>query len=107
MTQTDIITQLEKHKDRAIYAAGAFADKDWKQEAHEAVKILVKSRRAFTGDDVWRLLEHTGLKTSEPRALGAVIHGFAREGLIVPTGNYVKSMRKESHRRPLQEWIAS
>lgn len=105
--QTDLITELEKHTDRAINTAGAHADKDWKHEAHEAIKVLIKSRHTFTGDDVWRLLEHTGLKTHEPRALGAVIKGFAKEGLIVPTGNYVKSMRKESHRRPLQEWVAA
>lgn len=98
------IDDLERHKDRAIYAAGAFADTEWKKEACLAVELLCKRGNGFTGDDVWRLLEGTHVSTPEPRALGAIIQQFAKQGKIRPTGEYRKSMRKESHRRPLTVW---
>lgn len=105
MTQLTI-DELEKRLDRTLYAVGAFADRDWYSEANEAVKVLIRRGNAFTTDDVWKLLEHTGLTTPEPRALGSIIRIFAKDKKIKPTGGYVKSMRKESHRRPLAEWIA-
>lgn len=95
---------LERHKDRAVYIAGAFADPKWKTEAMAAVEVLCRIGADFTGDDVWRLLNGTGAKTPEPRALGAVIQKFAKDGSIFPTGEYRKSIRRESHRRPLQVW---
>jgi hypothetical protein len=102
--QTDLITELEKQKDRAIYVVGAFADQDWKKEARAAVRILCRTGDDFTGDDVWRLLAGVSASTPEPRALGAIIKEAAKDGLIHATGEYRKSIRKESHRRPLQVW---
>lgn len=102
--QTDLFTQLEKQKDRAVYAAGAFADPEWKKNAIAAVGVLCRRGEDFTGDDVWALLEGTNSITPEPRALGAIILNAARAGKIYPTGGYRKSMRKSSHRRPLQVW---
>lgn len=96
--------KLEIIKDRAVYAAGAFANSDWLTEAESAIKMLCRLGDDFTGDDVWRLLAGTSVTTPEPRALGAVITKFAREGYIFPTGYYRKSIRKESHRRPLAVW---
>lgn len=105
MQQMEIdLTKLEGIKDRAVYVAGAFADAAWVNEATAAVEVLCRLGNDFTGDDVWRLLAGTNARTPEPRALGAVITKFAREGLIYPTGYYRKSIRKESHRRPLAVW---
>lgn len=98
------IAVLERVKDRAVYAVGVFADPLWKREAEAALALLCKIGNDFTGDDVWRLLEGVGVKTEEPRALGAIITKYAKDGLIVPTGVYRKSERRKSHRRPLAIW---
>lgn len=104
MTQTNLIDQLEKHTERSVYVAGAFADPAWMREARATVEILCRQGEDFTGDDVWELLEGTKVTTPEPRALGAVIRQFSKDGKIFATGAYRKSLRKESHRRPLTVW---
>lgn len=98
------IRTLERIKDRAINAAGAFSDTSWKQQAEAALELLCKIGNDFTGDDIWKLLEGTGVETEEPRALGAIITKYARDGRIYSVGTYRKSIRKESHRRPLAVW---
>jgi hypothetical protein len=104
MQQIDLLERLERDKDRAVYAAGAFADPLWKREAIATLETLCKLGDNFTTDDVWRLLEGVGVKTPEPRALGALITRYAKEGRIFSTGSYRKSIRKECHRRPLAVW---
>lgn len=104
MTQTSIIDALERRTDQAVYAAGSFADQDWLREARAVVALLCKRGQDFTTDDVWNLLEHSGLKTHEPRALGAIIRELVKGRKIESTGTYKKSLRKECHRRPLAVW---
>lgn len=98
------ISLLEKEKDRAIYAAGAFADSEWKKAAEECVRTLCRLGEDFDTDRVWGMLDQTGLHTPEPRALGAVMQKFARERAIVPSGGYRKSTRRACHRRNLCIW---
>lgn len=104
MTQTNIIDALEEDTNNAVNIAGAYANPAWYQEAEATVSILIRQGNDFTTDDVWELLEHTGLRTPEPRALGSIIRFMAKEGLIKATGSYRKSLRKECHRRPLAVW---
>lgn len=103
MTQTDIFAQ-EQATERAINYAGAFANPEWYKEADAAVSLLCRLGQDFTTDDVWELLEHTGLKTSEPRAMGDIIRRFSKDHKIFATGGYRKSLRKECHRRPVSVW---
>jgi hypothetical protein len=103
-TQVNIIDHLEHIKDRAVFAAGAFADPTWIEEAEVAVILLCRIGRDFTTDDVHALLIKRGSTTPEPRALGAVILRAAKDKRIVPTGQYKKSVRRECHRRPLAVW---
>ncbi len=101
---TSDIEKLEKRTDNIITITGNFADPAWYSEATAVVKILCKRDRDFTTDDAWELLDHTGLKTPEPRALGAIIRKLSKDGSILSTGQYKKSIRKECHRRPLAVW---
>ena len=105
MTQTDIFA-LEKKRDRAIKQAEIGADCDWFDEATAAVELLILRKSPFTTDDVWRLIHHTGKKTSEPRAMGAVIKQFSKEKRLEQIG-YRPSMRPECHMRPIAVWIAA
>lgn len=103
MTQTDMF-ELETTTIRAIDMAGAFANPDWYSEAEATVSLLCKIGVPFTTDEVHRILGERGLSTPEPRALGSVMRQAARDKLIVPTGHFRKSIRRECHRRPLAVW---
>lgn len=105
MTQTDIFA-LEKQKDQAIRNAEMGADFEWFDEATEAVEVLIRRGEEFTSDRVWQLMKHTGLKTPEPRAMGAVIRQFVKAKKIRQVG-YRPSSRPECHRRPLAVWVSA
>ena len=104
MTQTDIFEQ-EKVKNRAIDMAGYGADELWSEECYGAGLVLARIGRPFTTDQLWYVMHRKGLKTPEPRAMGAVIRRLVNDKVIKATGNYRKSTRPDCHRRPLQEWI--
>lgn len=104
--QLSFIDELEKTTSQAIDASGIYAQPDWYQAAEQAVAKLARQYSEFTTDDVWRLLRYSGLTTPEPRAMGSVMRGMARAGLIVATDRTVKSLRRECHRRPLTVWRA-
>jgi hypothetical protein len=95
---------LEDEVQRVIDSAGAFADPKWYKEAEATVTLLCRRGEDFTTDDVWQLMEHTGLKTPEPRAMGSIMRQLSKERLIVPTGMYRKSLRPACHRRPVAVW---
>ena len=96
--------QLNLLTTTAINRAGGGADGEWWREAQAAISLLCKRGRPFTTDAVWYLLNRVGVKTHDPRALGAVVLAACKDGLIRPTGEYHKSIRKECHRRPLAVW---
>lgn len=96
--------ELNSQTQLAIDRAGSAANQEWFGRAQTIVQGLIKRGIYFTTDDVWEQLKDSGYYTSEPRALGAVIHQFAKDKQIVSTGSYRKSMRPECHRRPLAVW---
>lgn len=98
MHQLDILAK------QAIDHAASGADAQWWREAAAAISLLCKRGTPFTTDAVWFLLDKSGVKTHDPRALGAVVRAACKDGLIRPTGEYHKSTRKECHRRPLAVW---
>ena len=71
--------------------------------AHRAVATLASTRVEFTTDDVWALIGE-GWADAEPRALGAVMRGAARAGLIERTDRVRESSRPSCHRRPVAVW---
>lgn len=90
--------------DEALIAVEIAADPEWFATCEEAVRTLAKRNDRFTTDDVWDLLDGSGVSTKEPRAMGAVVRKIAAEGVIASTGEYWLSRRPESHRRPMRVW---
>lgn len=81
------------------------ADPDWLQAAKRVVWQLCREGSPFTTDAVWYRLEALGVRTGEPRALGAVMKAASSAGFISATGGYFKSTRPECHSRPLALWV--
>ncbi len=91
--------------DHAIAASARGANPEWLEAAQWVVRRLCSQQESFTADDIWaRLKELPGVKTSDHRALGAVIRWAAREGMIEHTGVYRKSYRRVCHGRPMAVW---
>lgn len=102
--QTDMIAELEAATDAAVDRAGTNANVLWLREADATVAVLCKIGDDFTTDDVWRILTDKGVETHEPRAMGAVMRKKSKEGFIRPAGYTRKTLRRSSHRRPLEVW---
>jgi hypothetical protein len=69
-----------------------------------ALRIAAAQPNGFTTDAIWEVLDASGVKPPEPRALGAVMKRLADEGLIRKTGEYVDSTRAVCHGRLLAIW---
>ena len=89
--------------DEALALVETAADVDWKQRARDAIRTVAFSGRAFTTDDVWDAIGD-GVATRDGRALGPLMREAVADGLIEPTGNYIKSRRLACHQRPVREW---
>lgn len=94
-------TALEA-RDRAITRAGSHANEAWMSQALDAIRMVARTQPALTSEDIHELVV---AGTHEPRALGAVFRAAQREGWIT-AGPYVKSRRRESHCRPVRQWIS-
>ncbi len=99
MTQTSLDEAI-KERDQAIERSEDHAHAEWLAMALLTVQKMGLLGGTFTTDDVWRWLDHYGVTTHEPRAMGAVMKRAVKDGLIEPTGVYVKSTRKVNHARP-------
>lgn len=91
----------EKAREAGIDRVETGAGFDWLNRAMAAVHRLARSRATFTSDDLWKLV---GDPPGDPRALGAVMRGAARDKLCETTGTTVKSQRVVCHRRPIAVW---
>lgn len=98
------LEEAERRRDDAIARSGWNANDRWWAAAREEVILAAIQLPEFTTDVVWRGLDSRGLKTHEPRALGAVMKAMAKAGVIEPTGRWEKSRRPEAHARPVMVW---
>lgn len=88
---------------RALRSAHTAA---WRARFRHAVRIVSNDMNEFTSEDVLRL---TGLPTGEAHmnrnnAVGAMMTGLARQGLIQKTGKRCLSTRPSSHGAELTVW---
>lgn len=83
------------------------ADPRWIDTCTKIVRHLASLGGRFTTDDVWDLLEETGLSTKEPRAMGAVVRKLSSDRVIVGAGEYWVSRRPECHQRPVKVWCGT
>lgn len=85
--------------DQAVNAA----DLDWLRCAKQAVWALCEAGVPFSSDRVWALLDERGVRTGEPRALGAVFRAAQRAGYLRPDGWEVTA-RPQAHGRGVRVW---
>ncbi len=104
MQQRSIFDQAERLKQEGIEAAYQYADLDWKKIASDAVRHCAETMPEFTSDDVWEIINKTGITTSENRAFGAIMQAASRSGMVVATGNFIASTRKQVHKNPIRIW---
>ena len=93
-------------RDDAIARVDQAADPYWKQCAALALEYVAQRRDLFTTDAIWHVLAHyyPDASTHEPRAMGAVMLGAKRAGLIESTDRFVPSLRGVNHRQPTRVW---
>jgi hypothetical protein len=100
--------EAEAARDAAIDRGVTSAHEAWKNRFKFIVNMhLARSPKPFTSGDVIDLVKHyfPQLKTHDQRAAGGLMVALQKEGVIRPTGRYVRSRRKRSHCRPMREWI--
>lgn len=96
-----IFDQVERAKQQGIELAYQNADLDWKAIASKAVTTCAMNMSEFSTNDVWEIINKTGVTTRTNRALGAIMQAAARSGMIKKVG-YVGS--KLAHASPVTLW---
>ncbi len=96
-----------KNKEEGMAKATSHAHAEWKDEFRQAVRDLAATYVPFTSEDV---LSETGLPSGQigkdmNNAVGALMNGQARQGVMRKTGRRVLSRRPSSHAAELTEWI--
>lgn len=81
----------------------------WRDHAMAVLEELAATGKTFTADD---LVARVGLPDDEVgmnrnNAVGAIFSAAAKSGLIVPTGNYIKSRRRTNHSAVLAVWAGN
>jgi hypothetical protein len=99
----DVATRIKAQQ--GIEKSFANADTEWKRVAQEAVVYCARNYREFTSDMVMEYLAQSGIHTGEPRALGAIIQGASRSGMIQKSGRYKESYRR--HNAPIPVWVSN
>jgi hypothetical protein len=100
------INAATQARDEAIDRVEKNADPDWAEAAYLACCLVAEDQQFFTTDNVWEKISTAfpQFKTHEPRAMGAVMRRAAKDGVVSPTDEYVRSDRQECHRRPMMRW---
>lgn len=93
-----------RRADDAVEQVGEAADPTWRRVALLAVEAVAVEREEFSTDHVWTYLEGCGVKTHEPRALGAIMRSARAKAVAAATDRYVPSTRPECHARPVRVW---
>lgn len=95
---------LFETKEQAIARVESNANGEWLEAARTACLRVANAKPTFTSDDVWDVLEWQNATTHEPKAMGAVLAGLSKAGLIRKTGRYRPTRRAIAHGRDLAEW---
>lgn len=104
MKQTTVFDQAERLKQAGMEAAYQYADLSWKDIAAKALMQVAQTKAEFTTDDMWEIINETGIVTSENRAMGAIMQSASRAGMIKATGYFLPSKRVSKHKSPTRVW---
>ena len=97
-------------KERGMEQAKSARDvQTWKQQFVETVQQLAGNGWAFTSEDV---LSYVGLPrldvgTNANNAVGAMMNGLAKRGIIQKTSERRKSRRPSSHGAEIAVWVGA
>lgn len=101
------LTDALAAREAGIATAGAHAAPAWRIAAEEAVRWCSAHLTTFTTDDVIVRLDALGApRTHNLAALGPVMQGAARTGLIAKTGE-LRPTRISRRHRDLTVWAAA
>lgn len=101
----DVPAEIQR-ADMAIATALQHADSHWLALAEQVVRELAMAEGTFTADDVWAGIGSRA-HTHERRAMGGVMRGAHRSGLIRPTGTWCASQGQAAAARAQREWRGS
>jgi hypothetical protein len=80
------------------------ADPQWREFANAAVRFSAQERQEITTDDVWDLVENFDVETHENRAIGPVMRGAAKAGIIERTDRTITTRRNSRNRGDVRVW---
>lgn len=100
-------TTGETLRDNGLRVALDAAPDPWAAQAKREIVRLASQRVPFTSEDVTRSvgLPRGTVSSNANNAVGALIAAASRRGLIVRTGQRVRSKRASSHAAELTEWV--
>lgn len=79
------------------------ADADWKDLADSAIKTVALRGIEFTTDDIWELLDASGVpRPHEPKAIGPRMKAAANAGIVEATGRIASSTQRQGHGRTVR-----
>lgn len=96
----------DQGRDEGIEHVETDANAAWRKAARSTVLNLPVGA-TFTTDYVWAQVGRLNFidAPTEPRAMGAVMIGLARERYVLKTGRYFNTERAQAHGRPIPEWV--
>lgn len=101
-TQEEIDLWATRARDTGAEAAiGSYAD-EWRRRADRVLAELASSGRTFTAEDI----RHRAGDPSSPGALGALLLGASRAGMIRLEG-ITRSTRLQRHAGLVRVWVGS
>jgi hypothetical protein len=101
--QPDLWADARAARDEAIEIVDAHAAPDWRHLADLAIARCAYENATFTCDRVW---DYDLPATRENRALGARIKAAVRNGIIVPTDEFLPSKVPGHHMVPRRVWAS-
>lgn len=104
MTQLDIYSQAEALKQQGMAVAIAAQPEEWKARVNAVIETLALLGRPFTADDVSAAAGDS--PTGSQGAMGALITGAAKRGLIVKQSE-TTSQRRSVHGKSVGVWIGA
>ena len=102
----DVASGVELKEEGMRYAREAGDVQRWRAAFTASVEALARRGEPFTSEDVTALV---GLPRDSQQnrnsAVGAMMNGLAKRGIIRKTGQRVKSAYPQSHAREILQWI--
>ena len=97
----------ERLKEEGMHQAReAFDVQRWRAAFARAVEMLAAQGEPFTSEDVTaRVGLPREVQQNRNSAVGAMMNGLAKRGIIRKTGHRVKSTLPQSHAREILEWV--